>query len=362
MVIEFDKDLRKHQFALNVYEAEGRRIWAKYQEGKSLQTVFTPLSLVLEMLGKLEDLSGKDILVIANVEIFTFIKTLKKYKHIDYKSITFLTDNLSLKDKEGIKVVNFNNIDKIKLDMKFDVVIGNPPFNDQSTVQSTGRRRTGRMYLDFIYKSVELSKTHVLMISPARGWVVGTRRKKYLKEFTEIGLQSLHNCDSFFNIKIQDIIYLHIDKNNPVNRLIIDETETVFKPVKNNLGELYVRSMSEKRGVLESINDKEGSLVYLTTSKTTTIADTSLINDKHSNRWRVIFNVNGSKKSIGKVLVASPGTFVSYSVCYLLAKDEDDANRIKGILTSDLTEEIMEDIRVSASNTKYHFSFIENSI
>lgn len=277
----------------------------------------------------------------------------------DLVYIKFLREKLGLRGKK-LRTKDFL---KLKLNnMKFDVIIGNPPFNDDSTTQSTGRRRTGRMYLDFIYRSAELSKKHVLMISPARGWIIGTRREKYLKEFMQLGLQSLHNCDAFFNIKIQDVIYLHLDKSNVLSELIVDETESKFKPVENNLGELYVRSMSEKRGILESINDKDGSLVYLTTSRTTTIADTSLINDKYSGHWRVIFNVNGSKDSIGKVLVIPPGTYVSYSVCYLLAKDENDANRIKDILLSNSTVEIMKNVRVSASNTKYHFSFIENKI
>jgi hypothetical protein len=177
MDIVFDKDSRKHKAALSMYNDEGLRIWNKYQKGNSIQQTFTPLSLVLDMISKLETLNGKDILVIANVEIFSFLKTLKKYKHIDYKTLTFLTDIELLRGKDGIIVENFNKISDISIDMKYDVIIGNPPYQE---TESKAKRAGTPLWHKFVLKSYELLQQggHLSMIHP-NGW--RNKRAKFKK-------------------------------------------------------------------------------------------------------------------------------------------------------------------------------------
>lgn len=70
---------------------------------------------------------------------------------------------------------------KIVNDMKFDVVIGNPPYQDSSKEsQNSG------LWMDFIYKAVHLSKKYVQFVSPI-SWMSGstTQKSELLPIFTK---------------------------------------------------------------------------------------------------------------------------------------------------------------------------------
>ena len=88
-------------------------------------SVHTPESLVNEILSQIPDLSNKKILVLFNVE---FVISLVYTYNVNIKDITFYSDH---DDKtEFVKLIgDINIINNLgNLNMKFDVVVGNPPF------------------------------------------------------------------------------------------------------------------------------------------------------------------------------------------------------------------------------------------
>lgn len=106
------------------------------------------------MLSKI-DCADKDVLVMFNIE-FLLELNLEKVK-----SITFVT-GCNLREKIAKNLLNKYNgtVKKISvlsdlesLDMKFDVVIGNPPFD-------------GTLHLDFLEKAYLWSSQYVLWVSP----------------------------------------------------------------------------------------------------------------------------------------------------------------------------------------------------
>ena len=121
--------------ALKVYKS-----YEQYQVPVSVQTNATPIELVMEIVEKLNGLDGKDVLVVANYDVAVNIAL---YKHINtlqnlgneynFKSLTLLTDVAEHDPVLGSKfeVVLANLNEPAKIDMmgkKFDVVIGNPPY------------------------------------------------------------------------------------------------------------------------------------------------------------------------------------------------------------------------------------------
>lgn len=355
MHIVFNSNKRKHEAELKRYDELGFLHWKKYQDGNSLQTVYTPLNLVLEMLNKLDTVDGKDIAVIANVEIFSFLKALKKYKHINYNSITFITDIKSLEGKENIEVVDFNKISYINLNMKFDVVIGNPPFNNEGTVRDNSKRKQGRnLAKEFLYKCIEWSTGQIAIIAP----VSRTYTAKVKRDFIENGLYEVTNVKQYFpKVKVDLIVTYLFDKQE--KRELQDCT--VFHKPERNLGQLYTFTTGKNlsRKYLEPLLSEKGKYkVYLTTGTIKYTDSEELINqidDRTRGKLRVVMNHNSSKTNVGKMLIAKPEDVLTYSTNAFFIDTEEQGKAIIDYLQSSEAKEILLNTRQSMSNSKKSF-------
>ena len=125
------------------------KIWKALRERnitfEGSHDIHTPQELVEEILSRIK-LEGS-ILVLFNVE---FVISLVYNYNIDPKKITFYSDHENknkIADRLGVKI-----IESLDIDMKFDVVIGNPPF--QSEIKGDGSA-----WPLFVKKSFELVKT-----------------------------------------------------------------------------------------------------------------------------------------------------------------------------------------------------------
>ena len=111
------------------------------------QNVFTPPRLIRRMLSRIKFDSDSKIFVWYNVEFLTY---LVKEIGLSPKNIYIYTnsqDKLILK-KQGYHVcfqkdIDYNKLDEQIVNMKFDVIIGNPPFQDG---KKTGGQN--KIYLD----------------------------------------------------------------------------------------------------------------------------------------------------------------------------------------------------------------------
>ena len=130
---------------LNKYEINMKKIEIMSQDGNvNVGGKFTPAELCQEILDKI-DVVDKKILTF-NVE---FVLTLVHKYNVKKPNITIYTDDNIIRgicERCGIKC-----IDTMEPNMKFDVVIGNPPFKNGN---ETGGR--GALWRKFVSKSWEL--------------------------------------------------------------------------------------------------------------------------------------------------------------------------------------------------------------
>ena len=90
--------------------------------------------------------------------------------------------------------------------MKFDVVIGNPPY------------LKGK-WVEFLMQGVRLSKHHVLMISPDGTNNFSTRSDNLVEFLKDNGIQSKTECTAFFpNVESGSIVIYELDVTQPYNQ------------------------------------------------------------------------------------------------------------------------------------------------
>jgi|TARA_R110000868_G_scaffold280569_1_gene540767 hypothetical protein len=280
-----------------------------------------------------------------------------KYNQIDESNLnlTYVTQDEYFK-LEGTK-------DNMKY--PFDQVVGNPPFNDdQNQKANTGNyvSASKKLHLEFINKSLELAPA-VSMVAPVRGWFVGKNKDRYLTRYKKHGLYLIENKGMPFDNAVtgeigvfsfnkdEAFIRDEFEQSNPLTSSIIDQYKMYTMVGKRNPGNLAGTLL--KTGKFR---------VILTSTKIEYTDNDNLFEDRSRGNWRVAFNHNGNKtgKSIygGKVQVANPTDYLSMSMSCFVVSSEEEAHNVCNYLMSDEITNLMREIKVSNTNSKYHMSFI----
>lgn len=207
----------------------------------NLQYVFTPYSLCEEMILKLKENTGlkkKNILVF-NLEFAIVLME----QGVSPENITFLTDcteKVVFAEHLGVAVMleEFKKIIDEKRDLgKFDVVVGNPPYdspNDESSFTN--------LWADFVHKAFELSSKYTVMITPKTWANQVSISNKSSKVFDLIKnhaiFVNIDECAKYFNGIGSSFSYYILDCDNrqkckivtPTEQLVVNWDEILFVP------------------------------------------------------------------------------------------------------------------------------------
>ena len=137
---------------------------------KDKQNIFTPPKLISKILTKIDFNLNSKILVWYNVEFLIYLGVEIGLSPKNIYIYTNTKDKLIL-EKQGYNVVYHDKIDfdKISYDlkkMKFDVVLGNPPFQEK-----VGPKKTESLWNKFFHISIDILKQdgYLSLIHPS-GW------------------------------------------------------------------------------------------------------------------------------------------------------------------------------------------------
>jgi len=248
--------------------------------------------------------------------------------------------------------------------MKFDIIIGNPPYNDSSSHGNKNTRtKKGKDLAKLFFKlCINKSKNQVLLIGPYVRFI------KSLEQWNQqYGLNQIIDCTNKFNLNYTGkISYFVFDKNN--NKTLVDNVKTQVNIPKYNLSQIFVgANKSICRQDFEHLLQPQGTTkVFTTVIKTGYTSDQSLIDkisDKGRGHWRVVFGYNGNgSKHAGKCEIAKPQDIVGPSCISLVVKSEDEAKQLKTYLELDTTIELMSKTRTNVTNSKRQWQYIPNPL
>jgi hypothetical protein len=211
--------------------------------GKDNGPLFTPYKLCGEMLAQLPDLNGKLVLVLFNPEFYLTI--INKYPAAKILMITGSKEakDLRFQGMEDILYFDPHDIDAleqyadvlVRWNMKFDVVIGNPPYQ----ANTSGGNGSRDLWDKFVELATELTKNdgYIALIHPAKWrspeheiWkLLNTYNLKYLQ------IHSAKDGKATFNADTRYDWYVLEKSAKPDLTTIIDE---VGKKHSLNLKEL----------------------------------------------------------------------------------------------------------------------------
>lgn len=206
----------------------------------NLQNVFTPYSLCNEMIGKLKKYKKEfkgETFAVFNLE---FAEVLMYDYAVDASQIWFFTDCVEkskfaqLKRYSGIHIelVNFSRFLKEEWNMKFDVVIMNPPYQ-KPTKGGNGQRD---LWPSFVDKAIQLTKKdgQLCAIHPAK-WRSPSHVQylKIMNGLRHLDIHGIKDGKKTFNCSTRYDWYVWQKNTKNKEFTVIDENGSRVKVSKN---------------------------------------------------------------------------------------------------------------------------------
>ena len=243
--------------------------------------------------------------------------------------------------------------------MKFDAVVGNPPYSSEEQKDDTTRTPGDNLAKKFAIKSLNLCTDYMAMIMPYSG---RNYSKNIAEQYRQKGLY--HITKTSFSGVEQTVGVYYFNRSQVVER-IINEFETDLIIPKNNITQFYVKDPSDiPRNQYESeLLDYGKYKIHVTVNiikYTNDVKLLSRLNDRTVGKWRVIINKNANRNNIGPIAIVDPTVHLARNVWAFAVDDEAQAIILKNHLTQPRVNAILTQVKCSICNSGKFLKYIDS--
>jgi|694.fasta_scaffold101905_3 hypothetical protein len=340
------------------------------------QNVFTPPRLIRRMLNKINFTPNSKILIWYNVEFLVF---LVKEIGLSPKNIyiyTNTTDKLIL-EKKGYNVlfqdkINFDKINNELCKVKFDVVIGNPPYQHSSN-------KRWKLWVSFLEKGLNLLETNgvIVLVTPI-AWVdgLGPELVKAKELISSNNLLCFNNNVNSYFVGIGEKIGYTVIKKEIYQKqtLFIDNGEESFidftKRKKSFIESITEKVFSDKNKIKVSnylsnkkphinqdmcslLSNNEYPVKVIHSGSQTLFYKNSETFNKYTG-WKVIVNMSGTYYSPNREYIYLSDTDIpGRNVVGIYVNNEEEGEKVKRLLTSKLYRFVVTNNKTSGFNSAF---------
>ena len=286
---------------------------------------FTPPKLITEMIDKVGVEVHSKVLVMFTVEAAAVLK------HKGVEDVTIYTDKYDPVVAKIATYLNYEYITELD-DMKFDVVIGNPPF-------SLGKKQ---LYPEFTTKAFEISTRKVAMIAP---YNLNTRNK-YQEMLRLIKTHSTHVSEDvgghFPGVGASTFVYFVADKT--ITNEYVPNSKPVELPVHLPTKARLTGSIRGHNCLSFTKNQVESGVVFyhgvdknmqIVTKQMTKEMSSKLKNKSQANWLVLLFATVSSGGKVNSTVVKNTGTTWGDGIYAFECESKEQAVALNGWLQSD---------------------------
>jgi site-specific DNA-methyltransferase (adenine-specific) len=285
--------------------------------------------------------------------------------------------------KHHLRNLGFEVMDWDRMgDMKFDMVVGNPPYQDKTGNENS--TNSADLYVKFVERSFDLSRNYVVMVIPS-AWS-GARNSK-LKNILFEQHQPMRfdtHGKKWFDVEMNTCWF--ITQKHRQGTTIITDNHNNHQEVNLCKHSVIPRDISAL-GIIEqmrshaktqnlasrwlrgklNLNDvnslKPGPVPFvMAVGKRNDILDIKMIPKNHEatglNLHKLVIPNVGSSDAIGNIKYADPTMVGGHSVVFLTCKTKCQTDRLKCYLETKLIRYLVKNIKISTPNSKSLFELI----
>jgi hypothetical protein len=233
--------------------------------------------------------------------------------------------------------------------MKFNVILGNPPFGHDPRHNESGE--SFGLGKSFVYKMCDWTTDYVATVLP---YGEKTYSRSAKEHYRSKGLYHIADArDAFPEIFAQTSV-LYFDRKIK-NQSITDEMIGDAQVPTDNMSPLFSTNTGTGRNLWERFLKDEGKYqVVVTVSKVKYTDDDAiliLIDDRTKGKWRVAMNHICGDEHLGKMIVVGPDITLGKSVDVMVCHSQEHAEAVKAYLESDEAIDILKRVKIGITNS-----------